>query len=126
MYTPTDHFQRFSELALLLPCTDITIIVFGKPAYELVRKARKGHPGSLATKDTVWSYNAPKVTGGGTIEIKIYSKSERWNKAVLKEYKPDVLVGLNAGLFTYGAWGDPLTSSLMSVSPIAHPVGEYI
>jgi hypothetical protein len=41
------------------------------------------------------------VTGGGSIEIKLYSKTESWTVDVLKELKPDALIGLNAGLATY-------------------------
>jgi hypothetical protein len=74
--------------------------------------AHKRHTGSLATKKTVWRYTAPESTGGGSIEIKLYSKSEHWTEDVLEELKPDALVGLNAGLISYGAWIPLLSASL--------------
>jgi hypothetical protein len=113
LHTPPYHIQRFSELALLLPCTDITLIFFGRTVPDLVRKARRSHPGSLATNDTVWSYTAPEVAGSGSIKIKLYSKSEHWIPGVLKHHKPDALVGLNSGLFTYDAWIGAMGSAFM-------------
>jgi len=103
---------RFSELALLLPCSDITFIVFGEPTFDLVKKAHENHKDSLATKAVVWSYTAPQTTGNGSINIKLYSKSKYWTKDVLKELKPDVLVGLNAGLIIYSKWVEPVQASL--------------
>jgi hypothetical protein len=45
LYLPsTDSYGRLSELALLLPGMDITFFVFGKPAFELVKKAKKNPP----------------------------------------------------------------------------------
>jgi hypothetical protein len=105
---------RFSELALLLPNTDITLIFFGKAAYDLVHNARKNHTGSLATKDVVWSYTAPKKTGGGSIDIQLYSGSENWNRGIVADgAMPDVIVGLNAGLFSYSTWNEPIIFSAM-------------
>jgi hypothetical protein len=92
---------------------DITLIFFGKPAFELVKRAHKTHQGSLATKDTVWSYTAPQATGGGSIEIKLYSKTEYWTVDVLEELEPDALIGLNAGLATYEMWIEPVKASLL-------------
>jgi hypothetical protein len=87
--------------------------MFGKPAFDLVKKARKSHKGSLATRDVVWSYAAPQATGGGSIKIKLYSKSPYWTADVLKELKPDSLIGLNAGLRTYPSlWKEPVRASL--------------
>ncbi|KIM34991.1 hypothetical protein M413DRAFT_14796 [Hebeloma cylindrosporum] len=57
--------------------------------------AHKNYQGSLATQDTVWSYTAPQATGGGSIEIKLYSKIESWTADVLKALKPDALIGIN-------------------------------
>jgi len=91
---------------------DITLIVFGKPAFELVKRAHKSHQGSLATKDIVWSYTAPQATGGGSIKIKLHSKAEYWTIDVLKELKPDALIGLNAGLSAYKMWVGPVGASL--------------
>jgi hypothetical protein len=108
-----DCHCRFSELALLLPCTDITLIVFGKPAFELVKKAHKSRKVSLATRETVWSYTAPGSTGGSSINIKLYSKSEYWTVDVLEELKPDALIGLNAGLATYNRWAEPIKASIV-------------
>ena len=91
---------------------DITLIVFGKPAFQLVKKAHRSHQGSLATKETVWSYTAPDATGGGSIKIKLYSKSQYWTADVLKQLKPDALIGLNAGLATYSTWMETVRTSL--------------
>jgi hypothetical protein len=74
--------------------------------------AHKNHNGSLATKETVWSYTAPESTGGGSIEIKLYSKSEYWTVDVLEELEPDALIGLNAGLATYDPWEEPVQASI--------------
>jgi hypothetical protein len=107
------NVQRFSELALLLPRTDITLIFFGRSAFNLVHEARAKHPDSLAAKDIVWSYTAPEVAGGGSVDIKLYSKSIHWDMDVTQDSIPDVLVGLNAGLMTYSEWKSPLVYALM-------------
>ncbi|KAF7972892.1 hypothetical protein HWV62_16692 [Athelia sp. TMB] len=92
----------FSELALLLPNTDIELEVFGKPAFDLVHQARKNYPDSIATNDIVWSYTAPRKCGGGSINIKLHAKDENWTRTTLGPSGPDdipqAMVGLNAGL----------------------------
>ncbi|KAH9939853.1 hypothetical protein B0H21DRAFT_29837 [Amylocystis lapponica] len=108
----------FSELALLLAHTDITIVFFGKAVSDLVSTARQKHPGSLATKDIVWSYFAPEVTGGGSIKIKLHSQSETWTPQAIGP-KPDALVGLNAGLLSYSEWCAPTYMSATLEIPFA-------
>lgn len=98
---------RFSELALLLPNTHIEFTVFGKPAYDLVKTARRSHPSSLATQDIVWSYTAPKRTGGGSINIRLYSKEEYWTVPGVEKGDikiPDAIIATNAGLLSYPPW----------------------
>ncbi|KAL6303860.1 hypothetical protein BKA93DRAFT_734251 [Sparassis latifolia] len=109
----------FSELALLLPHVDITLVFFGKAVYDLVRSARQKYPGSLATQDIVWSYTSPKKAGGGSVVIKLYSQGEAWTRGVAKESPPDALVGLNAGLLNYTTWSDPVIFSAVLNIPFA-------
>jgi len=89
-------------------------------AQDLVKIARKRYPGSLATKDTVWSYTAPKETGGGSISIKLWAEAEIWTRAVLDvgEY-PDAIVAINAGLCAYENWSDPIYTTAVCVSTFA-------
>ncbi|KZP24589.1 hypothetical protein FIBSPDRAFT_918746 [Athelia psychrophila] len=117
----------FSELALLLPNTDIELLIFGKPAHDLAHKARKSHPGSIASNDIVWSYTAPLECGGGSINIRLYSKAENWTRSALGatklEHVPDAMVGLNAGILNYRSWRDPILMSAFESIPFA--VTEY-
>ncbi|TFY73667.1 hypothetical protein EWM64_g10345 [Hericium alpestre] len=107
----------FSELALLLPNTHIDLTMFGKAAYDLVRMARKTKAGSVAAKDTVWSYTAPKVVGGGSIDVRLHAEGENWSRTVVENEvtgevtMPDALIGLNAGLISYSTWQEPLMCS---------------
>ena len=102
--TQLTYPHSFSELALLLPNTHIDLIIFGKAGRDLVLKAQQQHPGSLATRDPVWSYTAPKKTGGGSIDIRIHKESDTWSRMSMTNGEPNVLIGLNAGLFSYPEW----------------------
>ena len=108
---------RFSELALLLPNTDIQLVFFGKPGYDLVHWARKEYPGCIATNDIVWNYTAPRKSGGGSIKIQIHSKDENWNRNVAQSSLPDVMVGLNAGIMAYHTWAEVVLISTLFVVP---------
>lgn len=91
---------------------------FGKPVYDLVSTARKSYPSSLAAQDIVWSYQAPKKTGGGSIDIKLYSDQEHWSRGVLLKGNgnlPDAMVACDAGLFAYPEWSDPMIFAAASV-----------
>ncbi|TFY75017.1 hypothetical protein EWM64_g8996 [Hericium alpestre] len=111
----------FSELALLLPNTHIDLVVYGKAAYDLVQMARKDFPQSIATRDIVWSYTAPKKTGGGSIEIRLAGDSDTWSRHdIIDERKrPDALLGLNAGLLSYTTWSEPMQLSHILSIPFA-------
>lgn len=61
----------------------------------------------------MWSYTAPKKSGGGTIKVNIYHKLDDWGRLVPLQdgMVPDAMVGLNAGLMSYQGWGEPLMFS---------------
>lgn len=104
-------------MALLLPNTDIQFVIFGKAGYDLVNLARKEYPGSIATKEIVWSYTAPRQCGGGAIKIQIHSVDEIWDRNVAQSCSaPDVMVGMNAGILAYRTWGEPIIFSTMFVA----------
>ncbi|TFY74497.1 hypothetical protein EWM64_g9515 [Hericium alpestre] len=111
----------FSELALLLPDTHIDLVIYGKAAYDLVQMACKDFPQSIATRDIVWSYTAPKKTGGGSIEIRLAGDSDTWSRhdIIDKRKRPDALLGLNAGLLSYTTWSEPMQFSHILSIPFA-------
>lgn len=84
--------------------------------HDLVRRARSEAPDSLAAKpNSIWEYTAPKLSGGGSISIELYSKRETWGRLVVADDQlvPDAIVGLNAGLATYITWTEPVLFSAM-------------
>ncbi|KAJ6583785.1 hypothetical protein B0H10DRAFT_2096488 [Mycena sp. CBHHK59/15] len=103
----------FSELALLLPYTDIKIVMFGQAVHAIVTKAKESHPKGLAAQASptspVYLYNAPEECGSGRIQIFLHGTADHWVPAdadpKLSTYgKPDAIVSPNAGLGSYPAW----------------------
>ncbi|KAJ7688992.1 hypothetical protein B0H17DRAFT_1202605 [Mycena rosella] len=112
----------FSELALLIPNTDIVMTFFG-PACKRLRDiaAAKIYAGSLATKSTVFSYTAPSVLGGSTLNIKISGLNRYGLEAT--DDRPDALISENAGLFAYTTW--QLVYHFAAKSGIPWGITEY-
>ncbi|KAH7915348.1 hypothetical protein BJ138DRAFT_998114 [Hygrophoropsis aurantiaca] len=97
----------FSELALLLPYTDINLTFFGTAVHQIV-KLGKGT--SLAIKAThhqaVYNYASPPSCGGGKLNIYLHGDHENWDPRLptLLNNIPDAIVAPNAGLLSYPAW----------------------
>ncbi|KAJ7773615.1 hypothetical protein DFH07DRAFT_990154 [Mycena maculata] len=89
----------FSELALLLPNTDIEMPF-------LAPLAKEKYPRSLAVKSTVFEYTAPPPLGASTLRVKIYPSSDSYGLKSVGSggTKPDALIAENAGLFAYMTW----------------------
>jgi hypothetical protein len=86
----------FGELALLLPNTDIDILMFGKCPYDIACQAK---PHSLAAQKYAYEYRAPDQCGSGSIRIQLYKTSPIWDPMDIlpQQMIPDVMIGLNAG-----------------------------
>jgi len=121
----------FSELALLLPYTDIMICFYGIAVQDLVLKAQKADGASIAARgvsleNSIYSYRAPKSLGGGSIDVR-FSTEEQWIHDQLihlpAELQPDAVVGPNAGLLSYRSWQAVIASTHMHDIPFA--VTEY-
>ncbi|KAJ6510703.1 hypothetical protein C8R45DRAFT_892226 [Mycena sanguinolenta] len=93
----------FSELALLIPNTDITITFVGQASKKLCDIAGKKYPKSLATRTTVFDYTAPQSLGGSTLRVKINGRADLYDPAVMDD-KPHAIIAENAGLFAYMTW----------------------
>lgn len=69
----------------------------------------------------MWTYNAPRKSGGGHLAVKLYSKDKLWTRDCIvhpdvDEWKyPDALIGCNAGLLAYSTWQEPMQCSLVYV-----------
>ncbi|KAG2754541.1 hypothetical protein P692DRAFT_20770040 [Suillus brevipes Sb2] len=97
----------FSELALLLPYTDIKMTFFGVAVHSLVNKAKKNSVAMKAKQnEPVYAYTSPASCGASTLSVFLHGDHENWDPRLpfLLGSKPDAIVGLNAGLTSYPAW----------------------
>jgi len=109
----------FGELALLLPNTDIDILMFGKCPYDIARQAK---PRALAAQNYAYEYRAPDQCGSGSIRIQLYKKSPIWDPVDIlsQQMIPDVIIALNAGMSTYiETWGPVFSTSRALSIPFA-------
>ena len=114
---------RFGELALLLPNTDIDLILFGEGVTKLLEQARR-KPSCLASKPITYTYTAQKAAGSGCIHITLSKAGPYWpgnaaDIAHLRSNKPDALIAMNAGLSTYPEWQPAVLASCAFAIPFA-------
>lgn len=114
----------FSELALLVPNTDITIVFIGAAVRTLVLRARSTNPLSPAALATTFSYRAPASLGGSTFTAKLYSQGEEYPMELEQNGLniPDA-VATNAGIATYPSWR-PAVARLASLG-VPFGITEY-
>ncbi|KAF5384285.1 hypothetical protein D9615_003253 [Tricholomella constricta] len=101
-----DALPVFGELALLLPNTDLDLVLFGPGVSKLTAKAQ-ARPSCIASRPFVYTYKAPKVAGGGTIRIELSRAGifyDSLNFPALRREKPDALLALNAFFPTNSEW----------------------
>lgn len=123
--------DRFSELALMLPYTDITLVMYGAGVKQIVDKAKRTAPQSLAAKSSpaspVHSYTAPEESGASTINIFLDGRQDDWpvGEPEMLDYNgmPDAIVSPNAGLLSYPAWHRVIVYCFGQETPFA--VTEY-
>ncbi|KAG9017288.1 hypothetical protein FRB95_012019 [Tulasnella sp. JGI-2019a] len=123
----------FAELALLLPYTDIILVMYGPAVHDVVQKAKKTRPQSLAALASpsapVYTYTAPEESGSGTIKICIDGRNSEWPVAQpeLTDFSPgrmpSALVACNAGILSYPAWSRVIAWCTITGVPFA--VTEY-
>ena len=103
----SDGIGSFSELALLLPYTDIKLTFFGFAVHGIVQKATKTSIAAKAKRnEPVYTYRSPVSMGQSTLAIYLDGDHENWEPrfASITDNLPDAIVGLNAGLLSYKAW----------------------
>ncbi|KAI5991624.1 hypothetical protein EDD15DRAFT_2388580 [Pisolithus albus] len=116
----------FSELALLLPYTDIKLTMYGTAVYNLVQQAKKG---SVAMKSKrrlpVYTYTAPSSMGGSTLAVFLHGEHENWDPRLpsMTNNLPDAIVASNAGLLSYKGWQGVILYCHVEGTPFA--VTEY-
>jgi len=118
-----DFLPVFGELALLLPNTDIDLILFGQGVTSLLAQARR-KPSCLASKPFVYSYTTEKAAGSGSIRITLSKAGPYWpgdaaDIARLRSNKPDAMIAMNAGLSTYPEWQPAVLASCAFAIPFA-------
>lgn len=114
-----DPFRRYGELALLLPNTDIELVMFGSSVVTLLQAAKR-KSSCVAAQRYAYSYTAPEASGGSTIRISL-AKYGNWDGRDLKNLKarPDAIIACNAGLLSYPAWKPVLVASRALAIPMA-------
>ncbi|KAI6045000.1 hypothetical protein EDC04DRAFT_2560098 [Pisolithus marmoratus] len=116
----------FSELALLLPYTDIKLTMYGTAVHNIVQQAKKG---SIAMKSKrnlpVYTYTSPSSMGGSTLAIYLHGEHENWDPRIpsMTGNLPDAIVAANAGLLSYKGWQGVVLYCHVEGTPFA--VTEY-
>ncbi|KAH7924881.1 hypothetical protein BV22DRAFT_1012344 [Leucogyrophana mollusca] len=116
----------FSELALLLPYTDIKLTFFGPAVHHIVKQAKENSLVMKATRnEPVYTYTGPSSCGKGTLAIYLHGEHENWDPRLpaLTNSFPDAIVAPNAGLLSYPAWQFVILYSHVENTPFA--VTEY-
>ncbi|KAJ7653579.1 hypothetical protein DFH06DRAFT_1203937 [Mycena polygramma] len=133
--TELNYLPLFSELALLLPNTHINLTVFSPATHDLLGRAKRQYPRSIAAREgPVWEYTSPRHTGCGSIAISLYHPPPRppmarqlrpfkgvWERSVmmLAPKDPDAIVAPNAGILSYSTWYEVVSCATMANIPFA-------
>lgn len=115
-----DVLPIFGELALLIPNTDIDLVMFGPGVFRLLIDAQEDED-CLASQPYAYSYKAPDVSGGSTIRISLSDTGPIWGDHEIhtSSSRPDAMVALNANLSGYGPWQLALLASRAYNIPFA-------
>lgn len=116
----------FSELALLLPYTDIKLTFFGYAVHTIVQKAnRKSIAAKAKRNEPVYTYQSPASMGQSTLAIYLDGDHENWEPRFISitNNLPDAVVALNAGLLSYKAWASVIL--FCHVEDLPFGVTEY-
>ena len=122
----SDGIRSFSELALLLPYTDIKLTFFGYAVHKIVQKANKKSIAAKAKqKEPVYTYRSPASMGQSTLAIYLDGDHENWDPrfASITDNLPDAIVALNAGLLSYKTWASVILFCHIEEMPFG--VTEY-
>ena len=112
---------RFAELALLIPNTDIDIVLFGPGVFRLLMEA-EGDEDCLASQPFIYTYTAPDdAFGGSTLRISLSDSGPIWGDQSihLPSHRPDAMIALNANLGGYDQWVLALLASRAYNIPFA-------
>ncbi|KIP03311.1 hypothetical protein PHLGIDRAFT_77815 [Phlebiopsis gigantea 11061_1 CR5-6] len=130
----------FSELALLLPHHDVSVVMWGYCVHKLVQESKtQGVTGSpvrdaAGKHGLVFEYRAPDDLGAGAVSVYLKGEAPTWGKADLEKalaargnhphLTPDVIIALNAGLGSYRSWYEVI--SIAHGVDIPFAVTEYL
>ncbi|KAF9029783.1 hypothetical protein BDZ89DRAFT_696009 [Hymenopellis radicata] len=108
----------FRELALLLPNTDLTLVLYGTSAFVAM------HYHLPPPSGQVLSYTAPESCGGGSIRVLLRGENTFSPSLDPHDYPdadahPDALIALNAGLAAYPTWRQVMVYAMKFSIPFA-------
>ncbi|KAI0036075.1 hypothetical protein K488DRAFT_36038, partial [Vararia minispora EC-137] len=117
----------FSELALLLPHHDITLVLFGPSVHYLLHPRPPPSSSPLLTSlAPAFTYTSPAALGSSLLTIHLRGAAPHWSQADISSIpgqEPDALVACNAGIAAYGAWRGAVAAARDRRIPFA--VTEY-
>ncbi|KAF8559266.1 hypothetical protein OG21DRAFT_1403484 [Imleria badia] len=116
----------FSELALLLPHTDIKLTFFGFAVHAIVQRANKKSIAAKAKRnEPVYTYRSPASMGQSTLSLYLDGEHENWDPRFVSitNHLPDAIVALNAGLLSYKSWASVILFCHVEEMPFG--VTEY-
>lgn len=110
----------FGELALLIPNTDIDLVMFGPGVFRLLMDAEEDED-CLASQPYAYTYTAPDASGGSTIRISLSDSGPIWgdHEIHIPSNRPDAMIALNANLGGYNQWELALLASRAYNIPFA-------
>jgi hypothetical protein len=110
----------FGELTLLIPNTDIDLVLFGPGVFRLLMEAEQDED-CLASQPFVHTYTAPDASGGSTLRISLSDSGPIWGDHEIHtpSKRPDAMIALNANLGGYDQWQLALLASRAYNIPFA-------
>ncbi|TDL23630.1 hypothetical protein BD410DRAFT_143033 [Rickenella mellea] len=118
-----DYLSIFGELALLLPDTDIEMVVMCESLPAIFAKAK---PSSLVSKPYCYQYQAPAECGGSTIRIRLVEdrSNPRWLQPSIFTHELNVFIGLNISRGTNIVRTDPFINGCAQIAQkLSIPMG---
>lgn len=112
--------DSFGELALLIPNTDIELVMFGSGVFRVLMEAENDED-CIASQPYAYTYTAPDASGGSTIKISLSDAGPIWGdqEIHIPSKRPDAMIALDANFDGCGQWQLALLASRAYNIPFA-------